>query len=146
MSVVVSFLLAAGMIGEWGMAVAAEAADLSSHWTEWFIEELTWGPPSVLAVSLVEIVVFAPIFEEIVFRGLLFATLRRKFGWIASAGLSGAIFAVMHGYGALGMLSVFWNGLLWAWAYEKTGSLLPGITAHALNNLAVCAALLVVFR
>ncbi len=145
-SVVVPFLLAAGMVGEWGIAVAAEAADLSSHWTEWFIEKLTWGPPSVLAVSLVEIVVFAPIFEEIVFRGLLFATLRRKFGWIASAGLSGAIFAVMHGYGALGMLSVFWNGLLWAWAYEKTGSLLPGITAHALNNLAVCAALLVVFR
>src|SRR2546425_6471066 len=31
--------------------------------------------------------------------------------------------------------SVFVSGVLWAWAYERTGSLVPSITAHAVDNL-----------
>jgi membrane protease YdiL (CAAX protease family) len=116
----------------------AEPLDLSSHWTEWFDEDLIWGGAAVVTVSLVEYVLFAPLFEELVFRGLLFATLRRRFGFGLSATLSAAIFALAHGYGLLGFASVIFSGLLWAWVYEKTGSLLPGMAAHALNNLMVC--------
>ncbi len=131
-------LVATGLVGEWGLGVLAEWLDLSSHWTEWFDPDLVWGNGPVLAMSLLEFVFFAPVFEEIVFRGLLFSTLRRRFGCGASAIFSASIFAGAHGYGALGFASVFWSGMLWAWAYEKTGSLLPGILAHALNNLLVC--------
>ena len=38
------------------------------------------------------------------------------------------------------------RGILWAWAYEKTGSLLPGMVAHAANNLMVSASVLVLLR
>ncbi|MBI4401680.1 MAG: CPBP family intramembrane metalloprotease [Nitrospirae bacterium] len=130
-------LMAAGLIGEWGMGLVAESVSLPNHWTEWFDGDLVWGPLPVVTTSLLEYVIFAPVFEEMTFRGLLFATLRRKFGWSASAGMSAAIFAIAHGYGVLGFANVFWSGVLWAWAYEKTGSLLPGILAHSLNNLIV---------
>jgi uncharacterized protein len=100
----------------------------------------------MVVVSLLEFVVLAPLFEELAFRGLLFGTLRRKFAWSTSAVLSAAVFALAHGYGVLGFVSVFWSGLLWAWIYEKTGSLLPSILAHAANNLFVCLSILYLFR
>jgi uncharacterized protein len=139
-------VLAAGMIGEWGMGVIAEWGQVSSHWTEWFDADLVWGEGLGVVVTLLEFVVLAPLFEELAFRGLLFGTLRRKFTWSTSAALSAAVFAMAHGYGLLGFVSVFWSGLLWAWIYEKTGSLLPSILAHAVNNLLVCLSLLYLFR
>lgn len=139
-------LMAAGLIGEWGMGLIAESVSFQDHWTEWFDSDLVWGPLPVVTTSLLEYVIFAPVFEEMIFRGLLFATLRRKFGWSASAGVSAAIFAIAHGYGALGFAHVFWSGMLWAWAYEKTGSLLPGILAHSLNNLIVALTVIWLLR
>jgi membrane protease YdiL (CAAX protease family) len=97
-------------------------------------------------VSLIEYVVLAPVLEEFTFRGLLFATLRRRVGFWWAASISSALFAAAHGYGLIGFLSVFWSGLLWAWAYEKSGSLLPGMLAHALNNLTVCTGLVMLLR
>jgi membrane protease YdiL (CAAX protease family) len=139
-------VLAAGLIVEWGIGLIAERWQVSSHWTEWFDADLVWGEGVTLAVSLLEFVVLAPLFEELAFRGLLFGTLRRKFSWPASAMLSAALFAIAHGYGMVGFVSVFWSGLLWAWIYEKTGSLLPSIFAHAANNLLVCLSILYFFR
>lgn len=144
--VAVLAVLAAGLIGEWGLGLIAERWQISSHWTEWFDPDLVWGDGLVVMVSLLEFVVLAPVFEEVAFRGLLFGTLRRKFSWSASAILSAGIFAMAHGYGVLGFVSVFWSGLLWAWIYEKTGSLLPSILAHAANNLLVCLSILYLFR
>ncbi|MBI3604289.1 MAG: CPBP family intramembrane metalloprotease [Nitrospirae bacterium] len=146
LAVVVPAVLAVGFVGEWGLGRAADSLGLASHWTEWFDGDLVWGGGAVLLVSLLEYVVFAPVFEELVFRGLLFATLRRKFGWGLSATLSAAIFAVAHGYGVLGFVSVLWSGALWAWVYEKTGSLLPGMVAHAVNNLLVCLTVMWLLR
>ena len=139
-------VLAAGLLGEWGIDRVAVLFNETNHWTEWFDPDLVWGPLPVLGLSLLEYVVLAPLFEELVFRGLLFATLRRRFGAGASALLSATIFAAAHGYGLLGFASVLWSGMIWAWAYEKTGSLLPGMAAHALNNLMVCVTLIALLR
>ena len=66
--------------------------------------------------------------------------------FVPAALLSAGVFAVAHGYGWIGFISVLWSGLLWAWAYEKTGSLIPGMVAHALNNLLVCLAVMALLR
>ncbi|HZS12025.1 MAG TPA: CPBP family intramembrane glutamic endopeptidase, partial [Nitrospirales bacterium] len=101
---------------------------------------------AVVAVALVEFVVFAPLFEELTFRGLVYGTLRRRFGVGAAALISAVIFAAVHGYGILGFASVLSSGLLWAWIYEQTGSLWPNILAHALNNLLVCVTVMWLLR
>ena len=46
----------------------------------------------------------------------------------------------------LGFLAVFWSGLVWAVAYEKTGSLLPSIAAHAVDNLGASLSVLLALR
>jgi membrane protease YdiL (CAAX protease family) len=143
---VVPAIMAAGLLGEWVLGKVIESLSLSSHWTEWFDADLVWAPPSVMSISLLEYVIFAPVFEELAFRGLLFAILRRRYGWERSALISAGIFAVAHGYGLVGFLSVFWSGVVWAWAYERTGSLLPGMIAHAANNLFVCLSVIALLR
>jgi membrane protease YdiL (CAAX protease family) len=56
-------------------------------------------------------------------------------GVAEAALLSAAIFTLPHGYSIAGSASVLVSGLLWAVAYERTRSLLPGLFAHAVNNL-----------
>jgi CAAX protease family protein len=139
-------VVAAGLWGEWCMDRLTEHWQLGSHWTEWFDEDLVWGSSSLTMVSLLEYVILAPLFEELVFRGLLFAILRRKFRFLPAALISAMIFGLAHGYGVVGLMSVCWSGVLWAWIYEKTGSLAPGILAHAMNNFLVCLAVMALLR
>lgn len=80
--------------------------------------------------------VLAPIAEEILFRGFLFTTLRNKIGVWGGAVISGALFGAIHigsaPAGALPILALL--GMLFCGLYVVTGSLLPCIAAHCLNN------------
>ena len=143
---VVLAVVAAGLWGEWVMGRVAESLHLANHWTEWFDPDLVWASGSVLTISLLEYVVFAPIFEELAFRGILYAILRRRLNPLPAALISAGIFALAHGYGLIGFISVLWSGVLWAWLYERTGSLIPGMIAHATNNLLVCLAVMTLLR
>jgi membrane protease YdiL (CAAX protease family) len=80
-------------------------------------------------------VVFAPIVEESLFRGLLFPLLR-DLGWPRLALVSTALlFGAIHlNLTAFLPLSLF--GATLAWLYARTGNLLAPITAHAMFNLA----------
>ena len=146
LGLVVLALLGVGQLGEGAMDFAGRWLGLSSHWTEWFDPDLAWGPRIEAAATIFDTVVLTPVFEEIIFRGLLFATLRRRFGTGTAAVLSASIFAIAHGYGVLGFAAVFWSGLLWAFAYERTGSLLPSMAAHAADNLMASIGVILMLR
>jgi membrane protease YdiL (CAAX protease family) len=108
---------------------------LKSHWADGFSEDILWHPRWPFVLDCVNVTVWAPMVEELTFRGLLYATLRTRLAVVPSAFLSAVLFALPHGYAAAGSISVLVSGLLWAWAYERTRSLLPGLLAHAANNL-----------
>ena len=139
-------VIALGLMGDWLIMLGGEMFDISTHWTEWFLPQLVWGSQAELLKTTIEVVVLAPIFEEIIFRGIVYSTLRAKFGFSASMIGSAAIFALAHGYGLVALLSVFLSGMLWAWMYERTGSIIPGICVHAINNGLVVYFLVAIFR
>jgi membrane protease YdiL (CAAX protease family) len=139
-------LVAAGIAIDVALGALGERWGLSSHWSEWFDADLAWGPPAAVAVTLVSSVVFAPVFEELIFRGLLYGTLRTRLGCPLAALGSALVFALAHGYGVAGFVSVFLSGVLWAWVYERTGSLLPSMTAHVMNNATVALTLTMMLR
>ena len=60
--------------------------------------------------------------------------------------VSAALFALAHGYGVVGFVSVFVSGVLWALAYERTRSLLPGMLAHAVSNIQATTIVLATLR
>ncbi|MGD9850188.1 MAG: lysostaphin resistance A-like protein [Nitrospirales bacterium] len=139
-------VLGLGMLGDWGIMILGDYLGYTVHWTEWFVPELVWGSPIQVMKTLVEFVIVAPLFEEIIFRGLLIPTLYVRFGGYAAIFGSGLLFALAHGYGLLAFLTVLWSGWLWGWAYYRTGSLVPGMVAHAINNSLVVFSLLAFFR
>lgn len=142
----VFMVVALGLVGDWVIVMVGEAWQSSVHWSEWFVPQLVWGDRMELAKTAMEFVILAPVFEELIFRGILFSTLRKKFNFFPSMMASGLIFALAHGYGMVAFLTVLWSGWLWAWAYERTGSVIPGIVAHAINNGLVVYALVAMFR
>lgn len=146
MALVVLALVGAGALGDWASALLGGVLARPSHWSEWFDADLVWGEPLVALLTSLDACVFAPLVEETVFRGILFGALRVRMRLPVAAVTSAAIFAAAHGYGVAGFVSVFWSGLVWAWAYERTRSVLPGMAAHALNNVAATLSVLVIYR
>jgi uncharacterized protein len=139
-------LLTISIVGEGLLSLGLSALGITSHWADGFLEEFLWGSPATVAAGTLDGVVWAPIFEEMAFRGLLFPTLRLRLpGWSAAL-LSAAIFGVAHGYGVQGFAAVTWSGMIWALGYQRTRSLLPGIVAHAASNLLATASFILLLR
>ena len=91
----------------------------------------------VPALGIIFFCLIAPIYEEIIFRGMLFGGLRRKgFGFVGAALLSAILFSVMHMNIAQGV-NAFFLGLLFALVYEATGNLSAAIMLHMINNIYV---------
>ena len=89
------------------------------------------------AAGLLRSCLVLPVAEELVFRGAALRLLR-PLGRNAAILGQAVLFAALHGslqakVYALGM------GLLFGWAADRSGSLLPGILLHILNNGAVLA-------
>lgn len=85
----------------------------------------------------------APLGEEVLFRGYIFNAIRLTFqarwgvplAYLISAIAFMAAHTLSATQGLAGLLiPTFLMGLLLAWSVHRTGSLLPGIIAHAINN------------
>lgn len=81
--------------------------------------------------------VLAPVAEELLFRGLLFGSLRARFGPWPAALASGAVFGLVHlGGGQDVFIPVLATlGVVLALAYHYSGALYAAIAIHAVNNV-----------
>jgi len=143
---VVLVLVGLSVAGEFVMSVIVSVSNIPTDWTDGLLEDMLWGPAWIVASEAFDSIVWAPLIEEMAFRGVLYGTLRTKMGMWPAVFVSAAVFGFAHGYGIIGFGSVFWSGILWAVAYERTHSLIPGMLAHAVNNFLVTAGFLWIFR
>jgi membrane protease YdiL (CAAX protease family) len=91
-----------------------------------------FGP---IPVQILLIVIAAPISEEICFRGMLFGGLRERLPRFAAALIAGLIFGGLHALtGVTAVPPLIFFGFVLALLYEETGSILPCILLHMLNN------------
>ena len=77
----------------------------------------------------------APVFEEFIFRGLIFGGLRRSLGPAAATLASAAIFAIVHP--PMSAIPVFFMAICAAVVYERTKVLAAAMAVHAVYNAAV---------
>ena len=96
-------------------------------------------------------VILAPILEELLFRGLVFRSLRDKSKWLAIFA-SSFLFGFLHIYSALFagdlsqliyLFSYGGMGFVFSYAYEKRKTICVPILMHMINNLV--AIILLVF-
>lgn len=105
-----------------------EQMDIPNTLEETFIG-MSRNPFGVLSIALL-----APILEELLFRGAIQGSIQAsgKSPWIAIV-ISSLIFGVVHMNPAQ-VPFAFLLGMMFGWLYYRTGSLLPGIIGHVLNN------------
>lgn len=78
----------------------------------------------------------APVFEELVFRGITYNWLRHRLGVIASAVLVSVPHAAIHMDAAtIPALSAIF--VVYTYLYERTGTLWASITAHTVHNATI---------
>ena len=92
-------------------------------------------PISAVVLALLSSVVWAPIVEETVCRGMLYRYLRDHLRWPLAVLVSAALFAVMH-RSLAAFPCHFISGVTFALLREWRGSLLAPVAAHATINLA----------
>ncbi len=81
---------------------------------------------------MLTIVVLAPVFEEIVFRGYVFGALRTLMPPVATQLLTAVLFGLAHGWQYAFPIGVL--ALLFGWLRARYDALLPAIVAHAVHN------------
>ena len=96
------------------------------------------GNPVQFALTLLVAGLAVPFGEELVFRGVLYTWLRR-WGVVVALLVSALIFGLSHGINVVFPATVV-LGLLLAFAYERSGSIWPGVVGHILYNLIVFSA------
>ena len=75
----------------------------------------------------------APVMEETFFRGFLFGGLRGRWGFFFAALSTGFLFALAH-VDPLVFIPFTAVGMIFAWGYVYSGSILAGMIAHLLFN------------
>ena len=104
-----------------------------------------------LIFMFIQSVILAPVLEELLFRGLVFRSLRDKSKWLAIFA-SSFLFGFLHIYSALFagdlsqliyLLSYGGMGFAFSYAYEKRKTICVPILMHMINNLV--AIILLVF-
>jgi membrane protease YdiL (CAAX protease family) len=116
------------VLGLFGFNILSERMDLAN-----WMEEIFLGM-SKNVIGILAIGVFGPICEEVVFRGGIMRPLLKKGlnPWAAII-VSALIFGLAHGNPAQ-IPFAFAMGLFLGWLYYRTGSVMPGIVCHILNN------------
>lgn len=128
--------LGVGMLGAF-FAFVALWSKLDPGTTDDLAKDLGAEDSTVALIAVAVLVaVVAPVVEELFFRGFLFGALRRSMHWVPAALLAGAVFGGVHAGGTppIFLVPLAVLGFMLCWLYRRTGSLLPGIAVHALNN------------
>lgn len=105
-------------------------------------------PEAALLLYAAFIILWAPIGEELFYRGYMQGTLRKSHGFWTAALVSAGFFAIRHAThffflwpdvpvvaAASWVAGTFVFGLLMSWLYEKTRSLWPAMLVHAAVNV-----------
>ena len=84
-----------------------------------------------LKSSFILLVILAPLIEEMVFRGLIFSRLTKKWNMVGAMVVSSLAFGLLH----MNLIGAFVFGIVACVLYTRTRTLLAPMVLHALNNL-----------
>lgn len=138
---------------QWDVLLWSAAASVGTLLPSMGLQELLPDVPDTTAetfrlimgnnMGYVVLCLVAPVVEELVFRGAILRALlgSMKSRWTAIF-VSAMLFALVHVNPAQ-MPHALLIGILFGWMYSRTGSILPGIVLHCVNNTVACAFVLI---
>ena len=88
--------------------------------------------------GIISITIMAPLVEELLFRGAIQGYMLKKgIKPLHAILIASAIFGIVH-MNPIQVPFAFAIGLIFGWLYYRTGSVVPGIIGHFINNSIAC--------
>ena len=88
--------------------------------------------------GIISITIMAPLVEEMLFRGAIQGYMLRKgMKPLHAILIASAIFGIIH-MNPIQIPFAFAIGMIFGWLYYRTGSVVPGIIGHFINNSIAC--------
>jgi len=78
-----------------------------------------------VVIAFISAAVISPIYEEVSYRGFIYRWLRTRIGYSGAVMLSSIILSIVHIPTYNVMPITFFNGIIFALAYERTNSIWP---------------------
>jgi membrane protease YdiL (CAAX protease family) len=128
-----------------GMIAATWISKLTGNLPTHPIIEVFAGNGWAKLGAVVLAVVWAPVSEEVMFRGLLFPGLSAWLRWLMGILLAAFVFAVIHPQGWAGVPAIMALAGTFSLLRMWRQSLIAPMTAHALNNGIMCAMMILIF-
>lgn len=110
----------------------------------YFYEQIFDGKLPIISFSsprtsniymLLKAIFFAPIYEELFYRKIVFSKLKQRYNLLTSMIVSSLFFAFGHLDFSIHLLSFFVIGLIFSYLYYKTNSILTLILLHSFYNV-----------
>lgn len=117
-----------------GLMISLQLSEGAPGMEHPMVEQLGQGGPLELLALFLLAVGFAPLVEELTFRGLLYHHLRSWYGPLLAALIQGLLFAAVHPQGVAAIPVLAALGMVFAFIREWRGSLVGPIVAHAVHN------------
>jgi len=102
---------------------------------EWLTRTMASATPLGLALAVVVVGLLAPVGEELFFRGYMLTRLRAVWSPGPAILVSAIAFGIIHGEWVHGLLAAG-IGVYLGLVTERSGSVVPAIVCHAVNNTA----------
>ncbi len=109
-------------------AIVLEGYDVQTH-----VLELKKGNYTNIVYIVITACLFAPITEEIIFRGMLYTLFKRRIGVFWACVGNSVLFSLIH-YNILSCVVLFVFSCSLTYIYEKESSLLIPIISHSVFN------------
>ena len=88
--------------------------------------------------GIISITIMAPLVEELLFRGAIQGHLLRKgMKPVYAILIASAVFGIVH-MNPIQIPFAFAIGMIFGWLYYRTGSVVPGMIGHFINNSIAC--------
>lgn len=91
-----------------------------------------------LAYTSIFAAIFGPMIEELFFRGFMYNAFKKHIGFFWAMMITSATFAALHAH-SVGFVPILALGMLLAYMYERTGTLVAPVVIHMTHNLAMVA-------
>lgn len=91
-------------------------------------------------IGFLLVCIIVPIYEEVIFRGVIFSAVEKQLGFITANIVQAVLFALVH-YDLKRFLFYFLFALITGYVVKKTKGLLTGIIFHGVHNFAVLVAM-----
>jgi membrane protease YdiL (CAAX protease family) len=130
----------------WGVAIGLATALIfpwvvhelrlpSSYYLQYATYIMSHATGLIAAASILVYLLFVPIVEEIVFRGIVLEGLINATNGAVAVVVSAVVFAGMHAVGGVAQMAVaFMSGLILGWLYLRTRSIVPTSAAHSIYD------------